>query len=250
MRRLVRDALALAGFVVGMTGLADLILARLARAGAYDPTIRMSTEVDAPIEVVWEVVADVDRQPEWMEEMSELRMLTDPPLGVGSRGEATVTIAGFSTTDPVTVTEFAPPRRYAIAHEGRIRGDGLIALVSRAAGGPTIVAWEERLFPPVFPYVGGAVMRPVLRRIFQGDLERLAAMVAAERARAGREPAAAEPSAAEGAAAPLVAEAPPVAKSAVAEEAPPAPAPRKRRRDRAASTAAADGADGADGAPA
>ena len=186
MRRLVRDALALAGFVVGMAGLLDLVLARLARAGMYDPTIRVSAEVEAPIEAVWDVVADVDGQPEWMTEMSDLRMLTDPPLGVGSRGEATVTVAGISTTDPVTISVFEPPRRFGILHEGRIRGDGLIALASRAAGGPTIVEWEERLFPPVFPYVGAAVMRPVLRRIFRGDLVRLAALVAARRP-AGRD---------------------------------------------------------------
>jgi uncharacterized protein YndB with AHSA1/START domain len=182
VKRLVRDALALAGFVVGMTGLADLVLARLARAGLHDPSIRVATEIDAPIEAVWEVVSDVDRQPEWMTEMSDLQMLTEPPLAVGSRGEATVTVAGISTTDPVTISVFEPPRRFGIVHEGRIRGDGLIALASRAAGGPTIVAWEERLFPPVFPYVGAAVMRPVLRRIFQADLTRLASIVASRRA--------------------------------------------------------------------
>ena len=243
MRRLLRDSLALAGFVVGMAGLVDMLLARLARAGLYDPTIRMSTEVDAPIETVWEVVADVGRQPEWMAEMSDLRMLTDPPLGVGSRGEATVTVAGISTTDPVTVSVFQPPRRYGIVHEGRISGDGLIALAARAVGGPTIVEWEERLFPPVFPYVGAAVMRPVLRRIFQGDLERLGTMVAAERARLAREAeaaavateAAAEPVAAAGAA---EAAAEPDAAGAAAPEA--AGATRKRRRKPAGSADAAD----------
>jgi hypothetical protein len=221
VKRLLRDGLALAGFVVGMTGSLDKLLAWLARAGLYDPTIRMSAEVDAPIETVWDVVADVGRQPEWMAEMSDLRMLTDPPLGVGSRGEATVTIAGISTTDPVTVSLFQPPRRYGIVHEGRISGDGLIALASRAVGGPTIVEWEERLFPPVFPYVGAAVMRPVLRRIFQGDLDRLATMVAAERARGAPGP-----------------------KATAVPKADAAPAPPRRRR-KAGGSAEAGGAAGA-----
>jgi len=232
---------------VGMTGLADLLLARLARAGLYDPTIRMSMEVDAPIETVWEVVADVGRQPEWMAEMSDLRMMTDPPLGVGSRGEATVTVAGISTTDPVTVSVFQPPRRYGIVHEGRISGDGLIALAARAVGGPTIVEWEERLFPPVFPYVGAAVMRPVLRRIFQGDLERLATMVAAERARLARE---AEVAGATAGAVAAVSEAVaaagaaagPVAAGAAAGATMEAPASRRRRRKTAGSADAADAA--------
>ena len=178
MRRLVRDALALAGFVVGMAGLADLLLARLARSGVCDPTIRVSREIDAPIEAVWAVVSDIDRQPEWMAEMSDLRMSAEPPLGVGSRGKATVTVAGISTTDPVTISEFEPPRRFGVRHEGRISGDGLIALAARAVGGPTIVEWEERLVPPVFPHLGAAFMRPVLRRVFDADLERLADLVA------------------------------------------------------------------------
>jgi hypothetical protein len=248
VKRLLRDGLALAGFVVGMTGSLDKLLAWLARAGLYDPTIRMSAEVDAPIETVWDVVADVGRQPEWMAEMSDLRMLTDPPLGVGSRGEATVTIAGISTTDPVTVSLFQPPRRYGIVHEGRISGDGLIALASRAVGGPTIVEWEERLFPPVFPYVGAAVMRPVLRRIFQGDLDRLAAMVAAERARHAREAQAAGATAAtaDGAAAEATAGATagtPAADAATAgATSTAAAAPRKRRPKAAGSADAADAA--------
>lgn len=232
MKRLFRDALALAGFAVGMTGLADLVLARLARAGLYDPAIRMSREIDAPIETVWDVVADVGRQPEWMMEMSDLRMLTDPPLGVGSRGEATVTIAGISTTDPVTISAFEPPRRFGIVHEGRISGDGLIALASRAVGGPTIVEWQERLFPPVFPYVGAAIMRPVLRRIFQGDLERLATMVAVERAARARDGAAGSANrAAARAPEPASAESDAVPAAAPAPEAEPAPRKRRRKAD-------------------
>ena len=177
MRRLIRDALALAGFLVGMAGLADLILARLVREGILDPSIHVGTEIDAPIEAVWAIAADVERQPEWMAEMSDLRMETPEPLGVGSRGSATVTVAGLSTTDPVTVTVFEPPRRFGVRHEGRIHGEGLISLAAKAVQGPTIVEWQERLLPPVFPYLGAVVMRPVLRRVFRDDLERLAAMV-------------------------------------------------------------------------
>ena len=182
MRRPIRNALALAGFVVGMAGLADLILARLAREGMVDPSIHVGTEVDAPIDAVWAVAADVERQPEWMTEMSDLRMETPGPVRVGSRGSATVTVAGISTTDPVTVTVFEPPRRFGVSHEGRIRGDGMISLAARSAGGPTIVEWQERLLPPVFPYLGAFLMRPFLRRVFRDDLERLAAMVEDEEA--------------------------------------------------------------------
>jgi hypothetical protein len=106
-------------------------------------------------------------------------------------------------------------------------------------GGPTIVEWEERLLPPVFPYVGAAIMRPVLRRVFQGDLERLATMVAVERAARARDGAA-------GSANPAAARAPEPA-SAESDAAPGAapapeaqPAPRKRRRKADAPAPAAE----------
>ena len=65
--------------------------------------------IDAPIERVWAVVADIEGQPRWMHDMKSVRMLTTGPIGVGTRGEATVRILGMSVTDPVTVTEFEPP---------------------------------------------------------------------------------------------------------------------------------------------
>ena len=34
----------------------------------------------------------------------------------------------MTVTDPVTVTEFEPPHRFAIRHEGLFKGHGLITL--------------------------------------------------------------------------------------------------------------------------
>jgi hypothetical protein len=172
--RLLRRALALVGCVVGAVALWEIVLDRLSRQGrGPDPVMRMTVVVHAPIERVWAYLADIERQPEWMREMKEVRLVTPGPVGAGARGEATVRIAGVAVTDPVTVEVFDPPRRFGIRHEGLFGGGGLISLVPLGSGTDTAVHWEERLVPPILPYLGTVLQRPVLSRIFQADMDRM-----------------------------------------------------------------------------
>jgi uncharacterized protein YndB with AHSA1/START domain len=173
---LIRGVLRLGLIGVGAGLAADFVLRRKAGGQPPDP-IRSVIVIDAPIERVWAVVADVENQPRWMLEMKSVRLLTPGPVGVGTRGEALVRILGVSTTDPVTITEFEPPTRFAIRHEGSFTGGGLITLEPGADGTTTIVRWEETLIGPVFPYLGAIVQAPILSAIFQADLERLRELV-------------------------------------------------------------------------
>jgi uncharacterized protein YndB with AHSA1/START domain len=141
--------------------------------------IRTEVEVDAPIDSVWAILADIERQPEWMLEMKAVRLLTPGPVGVGTRGEADVRIFGVRVSDPVEVVEFVPPFRFGIAHRGLFSGSGSIVLDTLDGGRRTHVAWAETLVPPVFPSLGSLLQAPILRRIFQADLDRLAAIVEA-----------------------------------------------------------------------
>jgi uncharacterized membrane protein len=160
---------------LGLAAAADRWLASK-RGGVPEP-IRSLIVIDAPIERVWEVVSDIEEQPRWMHEMKAVRMLTPPPVGVGSRGEADVRVLGIGVTDPVTITEWDPPHRFAVRHEGVFTGGGVISLESGADGTTTIVRWEETLIPPVLPRLGDIAQRPVLGAIFQADLQRLRRLV-------------------------------------------------------------------------
>lgn len=179
MTRLLRRAaalLAVAGIVAAKAAMWDRLLA--ARRGGRPPEpLRMLVVVDAPIERTWRVLADIPLQPAWMHEMKEVRITTPGPTGVGTRGEATVRIFGIAVTDPVEVTAFEPPTRFAIRHEGLFTGGGLITLEAGADGTTTVVRWEETLIPPIFPALGAALMAPVLGGIFQADLHRLKELV-------------------------------------------------------------------------
>jgi uncharacterized membrane protein len=167
IRRLIR----LAAVGLGLAYVADRLLA--ARRGTASPRpIHTFVVIEAPIERVWDELADVEGQPRWMHEMKSVRMLTPDPLGVGSRGLAEVRILGIGVEDPVTITAFEPPRRFAIQHEGLFTGGGVIELTPGSDGRSTIVTWDETLVPPFLPELGAAIQRPILGAIFQADLHR------------------------------------------------------------------------------
>ena len=141
------------------------------------PPIESLVVIDAPIERVWAVLADIEGQPRWMADMKSVRLLTPPPVGVGTRGDSTVRILGMTVSDPVTVTEFEPPTRFAVQHEGAFTGSGIFTLEPGADGTTTIVRWVETLRAPVLPNLGARVGYPVLAAVFQADLERLRRLV-------------------------------------------------------------------------
>jgi uncharacterized membrane protein len=173
---MIRGALRLAIVGAGISYALDKILTQQAKGEPPEPISSMIV-IDAPIERVWDMLADIDRQPEWMTEMKSLRVLTDGPIGVGTEAEAEVRILGITVVDPVTITEFDPPMRYAIRHDGQFTGTGVISLESGADLTTTIVRWEEQLSPPVLPHLGALVMTPALGAIFQADLERFKELV-------------------------------------------------------------------------
>jgi uncharacterized protein YndB with AHSA1/START domain len=137
------------------------------------PAIRTFVVIDAPIARVWSEVADVEGQPRWMRDLKRVRLLTPRPVRVGTRAVGTVRIFGLGVEDPVTITRFDAPTAFGIRHDGRFSGHGLLTLERGADGRSTIVRWEELLVPPVLPRLGGRLLRPLLRQVFQADLHRL-----------------------------------------------------------------------------
>jgi uncharacterized membrane protein len=179
IRGLIRTTLAAmaGGWVI------DRWLAARATGQAPD-LIHSVTEIDAPIEDVWLVIADVAGQPRWMRDMKAVRVLSPGPIAVGTRAEADIRILGMRARDPITITAFEPPRRFAISHDGIFSGKGEIELVAGADGGTTIVRWDETIVPPYLPYLGVLLLGPILQAVFQADLDRLRELVESETARA------------------------------------------------------------------
>jgi uncharacterized protein YndB with AHSA1/START domain len=178
IRGLVR--LALAGPALAWS--VEVLLRSRASAGLPRP-FRSLIVVDAPIGRVWAALADIEAQPRWMRDMKSVRLIDPPPVRVGTRAVATVRVFGLAVRDPVTVTAFEPPVRFAIRHEGTFGGEGMMSLEAGADGTTTIVRWDEMLIAPLLPFTWRAAATPVFGRIFQADLARLAALIEADGAR-------------------------------------------------------------------
>ncbi|HET7028705.1 MAG TPA: SRPBCC family protein [Candidatus Limnocylindrales bacterium] len=169
---MIRRLLSLGALGVIAAVVADRLLGRRRATAALAP-IETFAVVDAPIERVWRTLADVEGQPRWMTDLKSVRLLDDGPVGAGSRAEGTVRILGIPVRDPVTITEFDAPTRFAIRHDGAFGGEGVMTLEPGADGRSTIVRWRERLVPPVLPHLAAVLQRPILRAVFQADLHRL-----------------------------------------------------------------------------
>ena len=157
----------------------DTVLA--SRSGGRPPSpIRTSIAIEAPIERVWRVVSDIDGQPRWMHDMKAVRVLTPPPVGVGTRAEGDIRIFGIQVLDPITITAFEPPHRFAVRHEGRFTGEGVVELERGEDDSTTIARWVETIVPPYLPYLGSLILAPILRWIFQGDLASLRELIESE----------------------------------------------------------------------
>jgi hypothetical protein len=182
MRLWTIAGLAVAG-VAGTFAVDRWIGSLIARGEGPDPTMKMAITVAAPIDEVWEIVSDIERQPLWMEEMKAVRLRSPGPVGVGTRGEADVRVFLVGVVDPVEVDIYDPPTRFGIRHVGVFTGEGRITLEAIDAG-RTLVRWDEHLVPPLFPHLGQLLQKPILGAIFQADLERLREIVESAHAEA------------------------------------------------------------------
>jgi uncharacterized protein YndB with AHSA1/START domain len=135
--------------------------------------IQVSVDVAAPIERVWERISDIATHPEWMADALAVRFTSPTTRGVGTTFDCDTRIGPFRLTDPMEVTEWEDGRAIAIRHAGVVAGEGRMVLSSVPTG--TRVVWTERLRFPWWQGGSATVVaaRPVLRRIWSANLERL-----------------------------------------------------------------------------
>jgi carbon monoxide dehydrogenase subunit G len=144
--------------------------------------INVSGTIDAPREAVWPYLVDWENLGRWMAEARDFKVTSEQREGVGVTAQATITIAGIKTRDPIRVSRWEPPELLEIQHLGWVSGSGLMRCLQRRSG--TLIEWTEILDPP-WGFIGGLGMRlvkPVMRWIFHRDLRLLTQIVESESA--------------------------------------------------------------------
>lgn len=141
--------------------------------------LRVETTIAAPPEAVWAHLEDIATHTEWMADAISIEFLTDQRRGAGVRFACRTRVGPLRTTDLMEITEWSPPSRMGVRHTGAVSGEGRFELASEPTGPSTRMVWREGLR---FPWwlggpLGALGARPVLRRIWRGNLERLKARV-------------------------------------------------------------------------
>ena len=138
-----------------------------------------SIDIRRPPEAVWPWLVDWESLPRWMREMRHVRVIGERREGVGVEAVATVRVGGITTTDPIVITRWEPPAVLEIEHRGWVKGRGYMELAPTDQG--SSLFWRESLIPPwgILGRLGMALYRPLLRRTFLRDLERLRDLIEA-----------------------------------------------------------------------
>lgn len=137
--------------------------------------IEVRAGIDALPAVVWEELSDIPHHVEWMADAVAITFTGDRRQGVGTTFDCETRVGPLRTVDRMAVTSWREGHEIGVRHEGLVTGEGRFTLA--AAPGGTTVTWAEQLRFPW--YVGGPftayLATPVLRRIWRGNLRRLAA---------------------------------------------------------------------------
>jgi uncharacterized protein YndB with AHSA1/START domain len=137
------------------------------------PTVAASIYVEAPREVVWDVISDMRRYPEWIHFVREVFDVSGEPMEKGTTYRERAKLGPFESVSTWEVIDCARPERQV--HTGRMpEGEVELRIRFRAEGSGT--HWDQemdlRMLPRVRP-LGWLLERLVVRRKMQADLRRI-----------------------------------------------------------------------------
>ena len=136
--------------------------------------VKVSVDIDAPLDEVWREAADLASHAEWMRDADRIDFVGDQRTGVGTTMEVLTKIGPLSTTDVIEVTSWRDRREIGVVHRGVVTGTGRF-LLEEITPHRTRFTWDEELEMPW--YFGGNVGAPISSRVlgavWRGNLNRL-----------------------------------------------------------------------------
>lgn len=136
--------------------------------------IELSTQINAPVDRVFDLFTDFERMSERVPQIKRLEVLTEGPVGKGTRFRETRVMFGKEATETLEVTDFQPGRRCAIGCD--TCGSRFETVFTfRPQGGGTLVEQVTTCTPLTFM---AKVMTPLslmmmgpMKKAMQGDLD-------------------------------------------------------------------------------
>jgi carbon monoxide dehydrogenase subunit G len=143
--------------------------------------VRGEVDVRAPIAAVWTAMADIASHYLWMADAEMIIFTSEQRTGVGTAFDCRTRIGPFTTIDRMTVTVWDEQRALGVAHSGVVSGSGVFQLIELEPQ-CTRVTWTEDLrFPAKLGgFLTAAVAKPVLKRVWMGNLRRFGGLVEAQ----------------------------------------------------------------------
>ena len=143
--------------------------------------IELSKFIAASREQVWEVLADLEHQADWMVDVRRLDIITPNTSGVGAVVRVTSELFGQPIVrDVMEVVSWEPPGLMVVEHRGQFHGTGEFRL--DAAENGTIFTWVEDFRAPLGrlgELAFAFVIRPHLERVFARSMENVARLATA-----------------------------------------------------------------------
>ena len=154
------------------------------------PSFILTRRVEAPIAAVFDIFSDIPRADEMINDIIEIEMLTDGPVGVGTRWRETRMMFKRKATEEMEVTAFDRGRSYTVGCEScgceyestwRFESEGDATLVEFEMGYRP-VTFMARVMSPL-----GRLMMPMMKKCFEKDFQALKTLAESGAAPGGAE---------------------------------------------------------------
>ena len=139
--------------------------------------------VDAPIEATFDAFTDLRNAPDRLEQIVDLEVITDGPVGAGTRFRETRVMFGKSCTEEMEVSAFSAPSSYTVSCDScGCRYETRFDFASDGAGTQvraTMITTPLSLGAKITAPVMGLVFGKSMRKCFEKDLTQLKAFLEA-----------------------------------------------------------------------
>ncbi|MEL6906432.1 MAG: SRPBCC family protein [Planctomycetota bacterium] len=136
--------------------------------------IAVERAIDAPPEVVFAAVADIEHLPDVSEDVVGIEFLTEQRFGVGTRFRETRRMGKRTMDTDLEVTEYDPPHRVRMVTDSHGTVWDTVFRITETAGGAHLEIDMDARPHALLPRIMNPLMKPMFRRGMQKHIDTLA----------------------------------------------------------------------------